>query len=262
MARLFAQAQLAPASGAGPPTAVAGLCASCGARRQRPGRRARCQRQDAADVGSLEEAAAHLRPADAVPDSSVASTSGSEDRSMAFLPDFVPYTHKSGCVALSNTSLRQQPGRCSSLVPGCRLAASLAASPLQAAAADSRAVRRPRSWPKKADLYLVRTDGMSCSRETVKGAPEAFALRTASAPACALDFESGARVVCAACAVRDHALHARPEGGCAAAAASGCLSFAYPTTQQQLLVWRERPRWCATQRRCKVDGCLAPRGGL
>jgi hypothetical protein len=24
-------------------------------------------------------------------------------------------------------------------------------------------------WPKKADIYIVRTDGMSCSRETVKG---------------------------------------------------------------------------------------------
>ena len=28
---------------------------------------------------------------------------------------------------------------------------------------------RPRSWPAKADLYLVRTDGMSCARETVRG---------------------------------------------------------------------------------------------
>ena len=28
---------------------------------------------------------------------------------------------------------------------------------------------RPRSWPKKADLYIVRTDGQSCSRETVRG---------------------------------------------------------------------------------------------
>ncbi len=74
-------------------------------------------------MGSLEEAAAHLRPADAVPDSSVASTSGSEDRSMAFLPDFVPYTHKSGCVALSNIpspaarALLQSSARMSS---GCK----------------------------------------------------------------------------------------------------------------------------------------------
>ena len=28
---------------------------------------------------------------------------------------------------------------------------------------------RPKSWPKKAELYIVRTDGMSCSRETVRG---------------------------------------------------------------------------------------------
>ncbi|BDA47453.1 NAD kinase 2, chloroplastic [Coccomyxa sp. Obi] len=50
----------------------------------------------------------------------------------------------------------------------------------------------PRTWPKKAEIYIVRTDGMSCSRETVR--------------------------------------------------ASGCLSFAHPSTQQQLLVWRERPK--------------------
>lgn len=29
-------------------------------------------------------------------------------------------------------------------------------------------IRGPRSWPAKADLYLVRTDGMSCARETVR----------------------------------------------------------------------------------------------
>jgi hypothetical protein len=28
---------------------------------------------------------------------------------------------------------------------------------------------RPRTWPKKAEIYIVRTDGMSCSRETVRG---------------------------------------------------------------------------------------------
>lgn len=45
---------------------------------------------------------------------------------------------------------------------------------------------------KKAGLYIVRTDGLSCSRETVE--------------------------------------------------ATGCLTFAHPSTQQHLLVWKERPK--------------------
>ncbi|KAK9847234.1 hypothetical protein WJX84_010809 [Apatococcus fuscideae] len=49
-------------------------------------------------------------------------------------------------------------------------------------------------WMKKADLYIVRTDGLSCTRETVE--------------------------------------------------ATGCLTFAYPSTQQHLLVWKTRPK-CA-----------------
>jgi hypothetical protein len=32
--------------------------------------------------------------------------------------------------------------------------------------------RRLQTWPRKADLFIMRTDGRSCSRETVKG--EAF----------------------------------------------------------------------------------------
>ena len=30
------------------------------------------------------------------------------------------------------------------------------------------------------------------------------------------------------------------------AASSGCFSFAYPSTQQQMLVWKSRPKWCAS----------------
>jgi len=55
---------------------------------------------------------------------------------------------------------------------------------------DGRAVEE---WPRKADLYIMRTDGRSCSRETVT-------------------------------------------------AASGCFSFSYPSTQQQMLVWKSRPK--------------------
>jgi len=29
------------------------------------------------------------------------------------------------------------------------------------------------------------------------------------------------------------------------AASSGCFSFDYPSTQQQMLVWKARPQWCA-----------------
>jgi NAD+ kinase len=50
-----------------------------------------------------------------------------------------------------------------------------------------------KTWPRKADLFIMRTDGRSCSRETVK-------------------------------------------------ASSGCFSFAYPSTQQQMLVWKGRPK--------------------
>ena len=28
------------------------------------------------------------------------------------------------------------------------------------------------------------------------------------------------------------------------AASSGCFTFAYPSTQQQMLVWKARPQWC------------------
>eukprot|EP00798_Chlamydomonas_sp_ICE-L_P002787 gene2787-12662_t len=48
------------------------------------------------------------------------------------------------------------------------------------------------NWPDKSSLYILRTDGNSCSRELVTG--------------------------------------------------TGKLTFAYPSTQQHLLVWKERPR--------------------
>ena len=32
----------------------------------------------------------------------------------------------------------------------------------------------------------------------------------------------------------------------ATAASSGCFSFDYPSTQQQMLVWKARPQWCAS----------------
>eukprot|EP01026_Neomeris_dumetosa_P029082 TRINITY_DN23575_c0_g2_i9.p1 TRINITY_DN23575_c0_g2~~TRINITY_DN23575_c0_g2_i9.p1 ORF type:complete len:438 (+),score=38.63 TRINITY_DN23575_c0_g2_i9:168-1481(+) len=48
------------------------------------------------------------------------------------------------------------------------------------------------NWPPKADMYLVRSDGHSCSREMVRG--------------------------------------------------SGKLTFAYPSTHQHLLVWKNRPQ--------------------
>ena len=35
------------------------------------------------------------------------------------------------------------------------------------------------------------------------------------------------------------------DGCISAAASSGCFSFDYPSTQQQMLVWKARPQWCA-----------------
>ncbi|EFJ43854.1 hypothetical protein VOLCADRAFT_118925, partial [Volvox carteri f. nagariensis] len=49
-----------------------------------------------------------------------------------------------------------------------------------------------KNWPRKSSLYILRTDGKSCSRELVTG--------------------------------------------------TGKLHFAYPSTQQHLLVWRHRPK--------------------
>eukprot|EP01025_Chloroclados_australasicus_P056525 TRINITY_DN7000_c1_g1_i9.p2 TRINITY_DN7000_c1_g1~~TRINITY_DN7000_c1_g1_i9.p2 ORF type:complete len:197 (+),score=9.09 TRINITY_DN7000_c1_g1_i9:301-891(+) len=49
-----------------------------------------------------------------------------------------------------------------------------------------------KKWPKKSDMYLVRQDGNSCSREFVRG--------------------------------------------------SGKLTFAYPSANQHLLIWRQRPK--------------------
>eukprot|EP01023_Acetabularia_acetabulum_P004441 TRINITY_DN11853_c0_g1_i11.p1 TRINITY_DN11853_c0_g1~~TRINITY_DN11853_c0_g1_i11.p1 ORF type:complete len:442 (-),score=18.85 TRINITY_DN11853_c0_g1_i11:47-1177(-) len=48
------------------------------------------------------------------------------------------------------------------------------------------------NWPKKSDMYLVRSDGNSCAREFVRG--------------------------------------------------SGKLTFAFPSTNQHLLIWRQRPK--------------------
>ena len=83
-------------------------------------------------------------------------------------------------------------------------------------------------WPGKADLFIVRTDGMSCARETVEGVlimpwltlALSLLLRSASA-----------RSMLAA-----HTL--------AWNAASGCLSFGHPSSQQLLLVWNDKPRRC------------------
>ena len=87
---------------------------------------------------------------------------------------------------------------------------------------------RPRSWPAKADLYLVRTDGMSCARETVRGL-----MRVQTAAGC----YAAQRVV--------HKLAVRQDvtSYLFATAASGCLSFSCPSTQQHLLVWKTKPSW-------------------
>lgn len=90
---------------------------------------------------------------------------------------------------------------------------------------------RPRSWPKKADLYIVRTDGQSCSRETVRG--------EARMPHHA--WRTSASQMSASCRAQGHDMAIMGVSACRAA--SGCLSFAHPSTQQQLLVWRGHPRW-------------------
>ena len=108
----LAQPLLPPTGCAGGTKTLAGVFRSSHARRPLACAQTRCQRQDAADI-SLEEAATQLRPHDAVLDSGVASTSGSE-QAISFLPDFqtVPYTHKGGCAELRLTHLLQ--GACAS----------------------------------------------------------------------------------------------------------------------------------------------------
>lgn len=60
-------------------------------------------------MSSLEDAAAQMRPAEAVSENSTASTSGSTGQSMAFLPDFVPYTHQGGCAPCIGHSVQKAP---------------------------------------------------------------------------------------------------------------------------------------------------------
>ena len=100
----LAQPLLPPTGCAGGTKALAGVFRSCRARRPLACWQVCCQRQDAADI-SLEEAATQLRPPEAMLDSGVASTSGS-DQAISFLPDFqtVPYTHQGGCAVLVENS--------------------------------------------------------------------------------------------------------------------------------------------------------------
>lgn len=76
----------------------------------------------------------------------------------------------------------------------------------------------------------MRTDGRSCSRETVKG--EAFVELVRMAACCEQNLQ-----MCVLTSV----LLTVPAVACAAS--SGCFSFAYPSTQQQMLVWKGRPKW-------------------
>ena len=62
-------------------------------------------------------------------------------------------------------------------------------------------------------MYVMRTDGKSCSRELVTG----NALKKGGGDATSNT--------------------APPPAG------TGKLTFAYPSTQQHLLVWRRQPKW-------------------
>ena len=70
-------------------------------------------------MSSLEDAAAQMRPADAVFQNSTASTSGSTGQSLAFLPDFVPYTHQGGCAPCTDHVVQKAPSWLSVLHNNC-----------------------------------------------------------------------------------------------------------------------------------------------
>ena len=131
-----AQPLLLPTSCACGAKALASVFRNCQARRPLACAQTRCHRQDAADI-SLEEAATQLRPPDAVLDSGVASTSGT-DQAVSFLPDFqtVPYTHRGGCAVLHTTVSARRVCRC--------LCAAPAAKILERAVACAERVRGPK----------------------------------------------------------------------------------------------------------------------
>lgn len=92
----------------------------------------------------------------------------------------------------------------------------------------------------KSDVYLLRSDGLSCSREIVEGEtagmhPWRGARRTTSH-----DGNPGPGVPRARLA---RAFDPTPSILLPPRAANGSLSFACTSSQQHLLVWKQRPKW-------------------
>jgi hypothetical protein len=104
-------------------------------------------------------------------------------------------------------------------------------------------------WPQKSELYILRSDGYSCTRETVQrervgagatgGVQHSAQWLAAAAPAARAPRRAGPP-----CLLLTRALqHSSP-------AANGNLQFACPSSQQQLLVWKTRP--------CRYAAARAP----
>ena len=87
--------------------------------------------------------------------------------------------------------------------------------------------RRRADW-RKSSLYLLRTDGKSCSRELVSGKDGRMGLVDGTAVCCSSDRTRASYQAACVCVC--------PLPG------SGKLTFAYPSTQQHLLVWRHQPK--------------------
>lgn len=116
-----------------------------------------------------------------------------------------------------------------------------------------KAARPAVQWPPKSELYILRSDGHSCTRETVqrecgigvwKG-PDGLTTR---APRCtrARLAQQARRPACQSTA-DTVLLRLAPPACLFRGAASGNLQFACPSSQQQLLVWKTRPRrWWGT----------------
>ena len=101
-------------------------------------------------------------------------------------------------------------------------------------------------WPQKSELYLLRSDGHSCTRETVQRECE-HTLQSGCVPFCVqaagtpgLGLLAGRSLHgCCYCLCTDCTA---PPALLSRSAASGNLQFECPSSQQQLLVWKTRPR--------------------
>ena len=129
-------------------------------------------------------------------------------------------------------------------------------APSAAACSTAKGGRRSTmGWPQKSELYLLRSDGVSCTRETVQ---RELLPRCRCCCSCFLGAGSGSvlGVLCGLCSSAQHCLPCCALRNCrlpapwpspvqCMRAASGNLQFACPSSQQQLLVWKTKPKRCA-----------------